>query len=221
MSASSIPVQSGLVTSLAHPGGNITGLSIDLGPEIAGKMLQLLKETVPTVSRVTMIHTADVGGSALWLDPSQTTTSQEIELMARTLGMTLHPLVVRRFDDFPGALNTLPQTRPDALVADNSALAYVQRRLLVEFAAKHRLPAVYAFRESAQSGGLLSYGADLKDVFRRAGGYVDKILKGARPADLPIQQPTKFELVINLKTAKTLGLTIPPSVLARADEVIQ
>src|SRR5262249_8358015 len=152
----SIPVQSGLVTSLAHPGGNITGLSSDLGPEIAGKMLQLLKETVPTVRRVTMIHTPDTpgfGGSALWLDPSQTTTSQEIELMARTLGMTLHPLLVRRFDDFPGALNTLTQTRPDALITNSSALAFVQRRLIIEFAAKHRLPVVYAFRESAQSGG--------------------------------------------------------------------
>src|SRR5262245_12992930 len=205
MGIGGLPVQNGLVASLARPGGNVTGLSVDIGPEIVGKMLQLLKETVPTVSRVAMIHAPGVGGVSPWLDPSQTTTSQEIELVARTLGMALHSVVVRRFDDLPGAMNALPQARPHALVVDSGPVAFVQRRLIIEFAAKHRLPGVYPFRGIVESGGLMSYGADLKDVIRRAGGYVDKILKGARPADLPVEQPTKFELVINLKTAKALG----------------
>jgi putative ABC transport system substrate-binding protein len=168
-------------------------------PEIAGKMLQLLKETVPTISRVATIVSS--GGATSWFEKSGAP--------------------VREVDDFAGAFAAAARGRAEALLVEPSGTAFVHRRLIFESAAKQRLPAIYASREYAEDGGLMSYGVDLKDLILRAVVYVDRILKGAKPGDLPVEQPTKFELVINLKTAKSLGLAIPSSVLARADQVIE
>jgi ABC-type uncharacterized transport system substrate-binding protein len=205
------PVRRGLVTSLARPGGNITGLTSQSG-ELPGKWMELLKETIPGLSRVTVLW--NPAG-----DPSQVKAS---EAAARSLGLRLHVMQIGRADGLEPALAEARKQNAGALIALGSFFFYVNRIRLVELAAKYRMPTIYAQREYVVgSGGLISYGADLPHQFRRAATYVDKILKGAKPADLPIEQPTKFELVINLKTAKTLGLTIPPAVLARADEVIQ
>ena len=216
MTAVVSPERLGLVASLARPAGNLTGLSLDTGPEIAGKMLQLLKETVPKISRVATLATSP---SRVWFDESGAPV-REIAAAGQELRLTLVPLVVRSPDDFAGAFAAAAHGRAEALLVTNSGLAFVHRRLILEFAAKQRLPAMCAVREFADDGGLMAYGVDLKDLLRRAAAYVDKILKGAKPADLPVEQPTKFELVINLKAAKALGLTIPPSVLGRADHVI-
>jgi putative tryptophan/tyrosine transport system substrate-binding protein len=211
MPVSTDPVRAGLVTSLARPGGNITGVTT-LSAELPGKWLELLKETVPRISRVAVLW--DSAG-----DPSQVQTS---EAAARSLGVRLHVLKAGRTDSFEFAFVEARSREAGALIVVGSPLFYVHRARLVELAAKHRIPTIYAQREFVVgSGGLMSYGADYHHLFQRAATYVDKILKGAKPGDLPIEQPTKFELVINLKTAKALGLTIPPSVLARADEVIQ
>ena len=211
MPVSGDPVRAGLVTSLARPGGNITGLT-SLSGELPGKWIELLKETIPRVSRV----------AVLWdpaSDPSQVKTS---EAAAQSLGVRLHVLKVSRADGFEPALAEARKNDAGALIVLGSPFFYVHRTHLVELAAKHRLPTIYAQREFVVgSGGLMSYGPDYHDQFRRAAAYVDKILKGAKPADLPIEQPTKFELVIGLKNAKALGLTIPPAVLARADRVIE
>jgi putative ABC transport system substrate-binding protein len=217
MVASVSPERIGLVASLARPAGNVTGLTLDTGPEIVGKMLQLLKETVPKVSRVATLATPATG---VWFDESGAPV-REIAAAAQELRLTLVPLVARGPDDFAGAFAAAAHGRAEALLVDNSALAFVHRHLIMESAAKLRLPAVYPIKQFADDGGLMAYGIDLKDLIRRAATYVDKILKGAKPADLPVEQPTKFELVINLKTAKALGLTIPPSVLGRADQVIE
>ena len=217
MGSSLSPERIGLVASLARPAGNVTGLSLDTGPEIVGKMLQLLKETVPKVSRVATLATPATG---VWFDESGAPV-REIAAAGQGLRLTLVPLVARGPDDLPGAFAAAAHGRAEALLVEASGLAFVHRRLIVESAAKQRLPAVYPLREFAEDGGLMAYGVDLKDLYRRAGGYVDKILKGAKPADLPVEQPTKFEFVINLQAAKQIGLTIPPNVLVRADKVIK
>jgi putative tryptophan/tyrosine transport system substrate-binding protein len=209
------PVGDGLVASLARPGGNITGLSF-LGPELVPKRLDLLKEALPTVSRV----------AALWHPGSfSERTNRDMlkgaEGAARALGVQLRLVGVRGPDELDRAFSTMTKERAEALmVFPNPALSNELRRI-VNLATKHRLPSMFVGREAVELGGLLSYGASITDLNRRAATYVDKILKGAKPADLPVEQPTKFELVINLKTAKALGLTIPQSVLGRADEVIQ
>jgi putative ABC transport system substrate-binding protein len=212
MPVSNDPVRVGLVASLARPGGNITGLT-SLSRELPGKWMELLKEALPRVSRVAVLW--DPAG-----DPGQVSTS---EAAARSLGVRLHVLKVGdRTAGFEPAFAEARKNDAEALIVLGSPFFYVHRTRLVELAAKHRLPTIYAQREFViGAGGLMSYGADYGHQFRRAATYVDKILKGAKPADLPVEQPTKFELVINMKTAKTLGLTIPASVLTRADRVIE
>jgi len=207
------PVALGLVASLARPGGNITGLSNSVGPEIAGKQLELLKEVVPKVSRMAVLWNPNTRGNALAL--------RETEIAARALGLELQPLEARSLNDFDRAFAAMTAKRAGALLVLGDVMFSTHRNRLADLAAKNRLPAMYAARESVEAGWLMSYGPNTPELFRRAATYVDKILKGAKPGDLPIEQPTKFELVINLKTAKTLGLTIPPSLLQRADQVIE
>ena len=207
------PVALGLVASLARPGGNITGLSGlgDLGP----KRLELLKEVVPGLTRVTML--SNLG------NPSIVRVVQESQAAAKTLGVEFHTVDVRDAGRIDQALAAALQTRPDGLVLPAETMVHSPqvRARIAEFAIRHRLPSIGAWREFAEAGGLMAYGITIQDVFRRAVGYVDKIFRGAKPADLPVQEPSKFEFILNLRTAKALGLTIPPSVLARADEVIQ
>ena len=207
------PVGLGLIASLARPGGNVTGLSMDVGPEILGKRLELLKEVVPKVRQVAVLSTP---GS-----PVQALVIGEVKGAARSLGVQLQLLEARDPSEFDSAFAAMAKERAGALLVIGDILMYTHRVRLAELAAKTRMPAVYGLRDFAEAGGLMSYGTDLIDLHRRAAIHVDKILKGAKPADLPVEQPTKFELVINLKTAKALGLTIPQSVLQRADEVIQ
>jgi putative ABC transport system substrate-binding protein len=209
------PVTSGLVASLGRPGGNLTGLSI-LAPELVGKCLELLKQAVPAISRV-----AVVWAPGAYPERTQRDMLKEAEVAARALGMRLQSVEARGPADFDRAFSDMSKARADAMTVLPSSMLYFERRHLVDLAAKNRLSAVYPWREGVDAGGLMSYGANIPDLFRRAATYVDRILKGAKPADLPVEQPTKFELVINLKTAKALGLTIPTSVLARADEVIE
>ena len=209
------PVTSGLVTSLARPGGNVTGLS-SLAPELVGKRLELLKQAVPGVSRVAVLW--QPGGFG---ERTEKDMLKEAEVAARALGVRLQFVEARGPDDFDRAFSDMTRARAGALTVLPSTMFFNERRRLVDLAAKNRLPAVYPWREFVDAGGLMAYGANLADLFRRAATYVDKILKGAKPGDLPVEQPTKFELVINLKTAKALGLTIPQSVLARADQVIE
>jgi putative ABC transport system substrate-binding protein len=208
------PVGSGLVTSLARPGGNITGPS-SLTPALAGKCLELLKQTVPGVSRVAVLW--QPGGMG---ERSEKDMLQGAEVAAQALGVRLHFAEAKGPADFDRVFSEMTGARASALTVLPSVVFSAERRRLVELAAKNRLPAVYPWREAVDAGGLMSYGPNNADLFRRAATYVDKILKGAKPADLPVEQPTKFELVVNLKAAKALGLTIPPSVLVRADEII-
>jgi len=208
-------VASGLVTSLAHPGGNVTGLSF-LAPELVGKCLEQLKHAVPRVSRVAVLsHPGALG------ERTEKDMLKRAEVTARGLGLRLQFLEARRPDDFDRAFSEMIKGRADGLTVLTSIMIFDERRRLVELAAKNRLPAVYPWREGADDGGLMSYGANLPELYRRAASYVDKILKGAKPADLPIEQPTKFEFVINLKTAKSLGIEFPPSFHLRATEVIE
>jgi len=209
------PVGSGLVTSLARPGGNVTGLSV-LSPELVGKRLELLKQAVPGVDRVAVLQ----GGGALGERVAEDVL-KAADVAARALGVQPQFIEARGPDEFARAFSDMTSARANALTVLPSNMFLREHGSLVDLAAKNRLPAVYTSREFVDAGGLMSYGANLADLFRRAATYVDKILKGAKPGDLPVEQATKFELVINLKTAKTLGLTIPPSVLAHADEVIQ
>jgi ABC-type uncharacterized transport system substrate-binding protein len=209
------PVGDGFATSLARPGGNITG-STFLGPGLVPKRLEFLKVAVPSVSHV----------AALWHPGAfgERTTQEmfkETEAVARTLAVQLQFVEVRDSDDFDHAFSTMTSERGGALLVFPSPMLFSQRRRLVGLAAKHRLPAMFNAAEFVQLGGLMAYGASVPELSRRAGAYVDKILKGAKPADLPIEQPTKFEFSVNLKTAKALGLTIPPSLLLRADQVIE
>jgi putative ABC transport system substrate-binding protein len=209
------PVTSGLVTSLARPGGNVTGLS-NLLPELVGKTLELLTQAVPGVNRVTVLW--QPGG---WGKRTEKDMLKAAEVSARALGVRLQFVEAPGPADFDRAFSDMTRARAGALTVLGSSMFLAERRRLVDLAAKNRLPTVFPFREGVDAGGLMSYGTNLADLYRRAATYVDKILKGAKPGDLPVEQPTKFELVINLKTAKALGLTIPPSVLGRADEVIQ
>jgi putative ABC transport system substrate-binding protein len=204
------PVGSGLVESLARPGGNITGLSV-MTVELTAKALQILKEAIPRASRVSALQS--------WVGPSPVTT--ELERAAQFLGIQLQVVVAPSPEAFDEAFSTMIRGRSDALIVHSSPVFFLHQTRLVELAAKARLPAIFSASEYAQAGGLMAYAPNFLYHFRRAAVYVDKILKGAKPADLPIEQPTKFELVINLKTAKALGLTIPQSLLLRADEVIQ
>ncbi|HET8562653.1 MAG TPA: ABC transporter substrate-binding protein [Candidatus Binatia bacterium] len=206
------PVGNGFVTSLARPGGSITGLST-VAPEISGKQLELLKEIVPKLSRVAVLGTSSRPGNAQAL--------RETELAAEALGVQLQYLDVLDPNDSETAFRAATKGRADAVVVLGSPVLTSQRTQLVEIAVKSRLPAMYYRREYVEDGGLMSYGVSYTDLDRRAATYVDKILKGAKPADLPVEQPTKFELVINLRTAKQIGLTIPQSVLYRADNVIK
>ena len=213
MRSSSDPVEAGLVASIARPGGNITGV-YSIAEELVGKRLELLKAVVPRVSRVAVLWDPDFPASARWF--------REAEVAARSLGVQLQSLEVRCPNpDYESAFGVATRGHAGALITlRNPPIVFHQRRI-VNLATKSRLPAIYDDREFVESGGLMSYGANLADMYRRAATYVDKILKGAKPADLPVEQPTRFELVINLKTAKALGLTIPRSILVRADQVIQ
>jgi putative ABC transport system substrate-binding protein len=206
------PVAERLVASLAQPGGNITGLS-QIGLELAGKRLELLKETLPEISRVAVLRTSRSQGSIARFKWTQ--------VAARAIGVELKSLEVRRSDDFEGAFRAATAGGAGALVVFQSALINTHRIQIVELAAKRRLPTMFEEGTQVEAGGLMSYGPSFFDLQRRAATYVDKILKGAKPADLPVEQPTKFELVINLKTAKQIRITIPPNVLARADKVIR
>jgi putative ABC transport system substrate-binding protein len=215
MVGGSDPVAAGFVASLAHPGGNITGLSL-LTPELAGKRLELLKETVPQSTRVAVLANPSAASTR---DP---TTPSTLAVAARALGLHLHVVEVRRAEELDDAFAAMARAGAEALyVGGDSLLLDGLRGRIVELAAQYRLPAMYAWRMHVEAGGLMSYGVSLAERHRRAAIYVDKILKGATPAALPVEQPTTFELVINLKAAKALGLTIPPTVLFRADEVIQ
>jgi len=207
------PVGLGLVASLARPGGNITGLTAVVSPEIAGKQLELLKEAAPKVSRAAVLWNPATQGTALFL--------KETEIAARALGVELQLLEARSLNDFDSAFAAMTTKRAGALLVLGDVMFVTHRIRLAELVAKSRLPAMYGLREYVEAGGLMSYGPIASELFRRAATYVDKILKGAKPADLPVEQPTRFELVVNLKTAKALGLTIPQSVLIRADEVIR
>jgi putative tryptophan/tyrosine transport system substrate-binding protein len=207
------PVEVGLVDSLARPGGNVTGLS-SLSRELAGKRLELLKEAVPKLARVAALYDPAIG-------PSAREVKEVLPVAARALGLTIQPWEIRDADGFEKVFAALSKQRPDGLYVSGSALMSINQKRIVGFALKSRLPSTYSFREAVDAGGLMYYGADIADSYRRVAFYVDKILKGAKPADLPVEQPTKFELVINLKTAKQIGLTIPPNVLARADRVIR
>jgi putative ABC transport system substrate-binding protein len=206
------PLRSGLVQSLAHPGSNVTGVS-EVIPDLAPKLLQLLNEVVPKLPSV----------AVLWnpANPSYAPTRQELEAAAQARSIHLHSVEVGRPHEMDGALAAITRERPGGLVVYVTPITQSYRARLVEFTAKQRLPAIYSAREFVDDGGLMSYGPNHRELFRRAATFIHKILRGARPADLPIEQPTRFELIMNLKTAKALGLTIPPSLLVRADQVIE
>jgi len=212
MAPGSDPVEVGLVASLARPGGNVTGLSI-MAPEVGGKRLELLKEIFPGASRVAVLWNADTPSSAL--------VFKEIKHAATILGIEVQPLEVAGSSGFDGAFEAAVRERVDALIAIEDPLTFDHRERIVRFAIDRRLPAVYGQREFVEAGGLMAYGVNFVDLMRRGASYVDKVLRGTDPSDLPIEQPTKFDLVINLKTAKALGLVVPPTLLARADEVIE
>jgi putative ABC transport system substrate-binding protein len=203
------PVGTGLAASLARPGGNVTGLSL-LSPALRAKNLQLLKELLPRLTRVALLRNPDVRVDVT-----------ELEATARSLGIQTRVVEARAPTELAGAFSAATREHAGALIVLSGSMFFSHRALIAELAVKNRLPTVYMFREHVEAGGLLAYGVDLRDNFRRAAGYVDKILRGAKPGDLPIEEPSKFELVINLRTAKALGLTIPPSLLARADHVIE
>ena len=206
------PVATGLVASLARPGGNITGLS-STAPALVGKQLELVKEIVPKVSRV----------AALWnpANPGNAPQLREAGAAASTLGMQLQPVEARNPTEIESAFAVIARQQVDAIIVLADVMLSGHRERVAELAAKARLPAVYGLPEHAEAGGLIAYSADRSELFRRAASYVDKILKGAKPSDLPIEQPTRFELIVNLRTARALGITIPPSILVRADQVIQ
>ena len=208
------PVEAGLVESLARPGGNVTGLT-NLNRELGGKRLELLKEAVPKVARVAVLYNPATPASVL-------DVKEVLPVAARALGLTVQPWEIRAADDFDRVFAALNKQRPDGLyVPGGGPLMVANQKRTIGFALKSRLPSVYYNRESVDAGGLMSYGADFADSYRRVAYYVDRILKGAKPADLPVEQPTKFELVINLKAAKQIGVTIPQSMLYRADKVIK
>ena len=209
-----LPIRSllGFVVSLARPGGNITGLT-NLAPELGGKRLELLKEIVPQLSRVAVLGDPN--------SPAYGPQTNELDIAARALGLRLQPMEVRGPGDLENAFSVIIKERAGAVIGLQQPTIDILRERILDLTTKNRLPAMYPNREAVDAGGLMSYAADIPTMFRRAATYVDKILKGAKPADLPVEQPMKFELVINLKTAKQIGLTIPPNVLARADKVIK
>jgi len=204
------PVESGLVASLARPGGNVTGLSQQLTPEIRAKQLQLLKETLPRLVRVALLHS-----------PATTVGLREYEAAGQTLELRIQFFEVKTREDLGRAFTAMVRDRVDALVVPGDTFLFTERPRVAELAREHRLPGIYSLREFTELGGLMSYSARLTEQFRRAAVYVDKILRGASPATLPVESPSQYELVINLNTAKALGLTIPPALLVRADELIQ
>jgi putative ABC transport system substrate-binding protein len=206
------PVETGLVTSLARPGGNVTGLS-SLTVRIEAKRLELLRELVPGATRIAALYNMS--------SPANPPQWKEIETAARSLGVKPQLLDVRKPDDIEPAFDSATKERADGLIVGQEGLLQANRSVIVALAAKHRLPAIYRSMEFIEAGGLMAYGPSYPDLYRRAATYVGKIFKGAKPGDLPVEQPTKFELIINLRTAKALGLTIPPPLLMRADEVIQ
>ena len=212
MAQDSDPVGNGFVASLARPGGNVTGLST-LFPEISGKRLELLKEAVPRISRVAVLASTN--------RPGDQQARLEITRAATVLRVELQFVEVPGSGDFQSTLDVLSRASADAILALESPTLITARKALAEFASKARLPVIYSRVENVEAGGLMSYGVSLNDLFRRAATYVDKILRGAKPGDLPVEQPTKFEFVVNLKAAKQIGVTIPPNVLARADRVIR
>jgi putative ABC transport system substrate-binding protein len=206
------PVGAGLVSSLARPGGNITGNTI-LGPDVAGKRLQLLKEVIPSLSRVAFLWNPD--------NASHPAQLAELQAAVQTLGLTLIPVAVGRSDEFDNAFAAMIKERPDAFLMTNDPFHQLSIGTIIDFLTNNHLPGMFLTREVVVAGGFLSYGANLPDLFRRGAEYVHKILKGTKPADLPVEEPVKFELVVNLKTAKAIGLSIPESFLLRADEVIE
>ena len=207
------PIGAGLIASLAHPGGNLTGLSLDTGDEFLGKRLELMKEATGKLSRLAVLYNGANVGHQLYL--------KNLEAPARALKLTLIPVAYRESGDFESAFHTLASKQAGGVFLFSDGVSFGQRPVIASLAVKQRLPSGFPAKEYVEAGGLLSYGPDLVHLSRRGAVYVDKILKGAKPADLPVEQPTKFELVINLKTAKQIGLTIPPNVLARADRVIR
>jgi putative ABC transport system substrate-binding protein len=212
LAAAGDPVGTGLVASLAKPGGNVTGLS-NHSADLTGKRLQHTKEVVPGLSRIAVLWNA--------ANPIAELVFKETEIAARTLGVQVQSVEVRRSEDFDSALPATVSGGAGALFVIDDPLVFRNRMRIADFAARNRLPATAFYKQFAEAGGLMTFGASLADLYRRAAIFVDKILKGAKPADLPVEQPTTYELVINLKTAKTLGLTIPPSLLQRADQVIE
>jgi putative ABC transport system substrate-binding protein len=212
MVASDDPVGSGLVASLARPGGNLTGLSA-LSPELSGKRLELLREAMPGAARIAVLVNPT--------NPAKALEVREIQTTAQTLGVQLQTLEVRGPDEFESAFAAMTREHAEALLVLGDSMTLTYRIRLVDLVAKSRLPAMYDLREFVEAGGLMAYGPSLSDLFRRAAYYVDRILKGAKPGDLPVEQPVKFELVVNLKTTKTLGLSLAPSLLFQANEVIQ
>jgi putative ABC transport system substrate-binding protein len=212
MAASGEPVGTGVVAGLAHPGGNVTGLSA-LTSELIAKRLELLRETVAGIRRIAFLQ--NIG------NPAAHQSWEELRTAAPSLGLEAQLLDVRRPEDIVRAFDTAVAQRADVILMGIDTVLLANRRQVVELAVKHRLPTMYYTREFVEAGGLMSYGVNYPDLYRRAATFVDKIFKGAKPADLPVEQPTKFELIINLKTARTLGLEVPPMLLARADEVIE
>jgi len=213
MGAGSDPIGAGLIESLARPGGNVTGITLLIG-ELGGKRLELFKEAVPKLAHVAVLY--DPATAASLFD-----VKEVLPAAARALRLTIQPWEVRAANGFEKVFTALNKQRPDGLYVSPGPLTLANRKRIADFALKSRLPSMFVRREFVDAGGLMSYGADLADSYRRVAYYVDRILKGAKPADLPVEQPTKFELVINLKTAKQIGLTIPPEVLARANRLIK
>lgn len=215
MTPSADPVVAGIVQSIARPGGNVTGIT-EMAPELTPKRLEMLKQIVPTLSRVAI----------LWQPGSLSEEAfqrmlKDTEASARSLGIQIQVVAAKEVTDFDGAFAAMVKERAEALIVMINPMFNVQRRHIIERADKHRLPAIYEWKEFVQSGGLLSYGADVQDVYRRAAGFVDKILKGAKPADLPVEGPVRFDVAVNVKTAQALGLTIPQSILSQAVAVIK
>ncbi|MCE3250046.1 MAG: transporter substrate-binding protein [Geminicoccaceae bacterium] len=212
MAVSAYPDRLGLVASLARPGGNVTGLT-NVAPELYAKKLELLKEIVPNVARVALIWNPE--------SPIERVTLKELQATATTLGIAIHPVEVRRPEDFPAAFAALAPAQVDALLSNGNPVNFRGRALIAEFALRSGLPSVFEERLFVEAGGLVSYAPSYSDLFRRSATYVDRILKGAKPADLPVEQPTQFELVINLKTAQALGLAISPTLRLRADQLLE
>jgi putative ABC transport system substrate-binding protein len=206
------PVKAGFVTNLARPGGNVTGNSI-LGPDLIGKRMEILKECIPRLARVAFLWNPDNDSNLAFLE--------ELIIAVPALGLQLISAPMRTSDEFQSTFASMMERRPDAFVTTNDPL--IQRHIgqIIDFMEKHRLPAMYQIKENVEAGGLMAYGPNLSDLFKRSAWYVHRILQGTKPADLPVEQPTSFELTINLKTAKALGLTMPPALLTRADKVIE